>query len=98
MWVSLWDQTWRIVVDPIRSQVYAASIPPSPCLKHSWLWWRETGCRLRPASASANAPIFIALEVLVSPSKEGTGSAGATTKFIRLTFVRPVERFLAQVI
>jgi hypothetical protein len=39
--------------------------------------------------------------VLVSPSKEGTGligAAGAITQFLRLTFLRPVERFLAQVI
>ena len=39
--------------------------------------------------------------MLVSPSKEGTGligAAGAITQFLRLTFLRPIERFLAQVI
>jgi hypothetical protein len=38
--------------------------------------------------------------VLFSPSKEGTGigAAGAITQFLRLTFLRPIERFLGQVI
>ena len=38
--------------------------------------------------------------MLFSPSKEGTGigAAGAITQFLRLTFLRPIERFLGQVI
>ena len=39
--------------------------------------------------------------MLASPSQEGTGligAAGAITQFFRLTFLRPIERFLAQVI
>jgi hypothetical protein len=43
--VEWWDTTWRIAVEPVRSEVYAARIL-SPCLLHSWWWWRESGCRL----------------------------------------------------
>jgi hypothetical protein len=44
--VEWWDTTWRIAVSPIRAEVYSARIAPSPCLLHSWWWWRESGCRL----------------------------------------------------
>jgi hypothetical protein len=43
--VEWWDTTWRIAVDPVRSEVYAARIH-SPCLLHSWWWWRSAGCRM----------------------------------------------------
>jgi hypothetical protein len=44
--VEWWDTTWRIAVEPVRSEVYAARIH-SPCLLHSWWWWwRSAGCRL----------------------------------------------------
>jgi ABC-type uncharacterized transport system involved in gliding motility auxiliary subunit len=46
MWVSLWDQTWRIAVEPTKANIYSAKmISLSPCTK-SWWHWRETGCRL----------------------------------------------------
>ena len=44
--VEWWDTTWRIAIEPVRSEVYAARMSPSPCLLHSWWWWRESGCRL----------------------------------------------------
>jgi hypothetical protein len=44
--VEWWDTTWRIAIEPVRSEVYAARMAPSPCLLHSWWWWRESGCRL----------------------------------------------------
>ena len=47
MWVSLWDNVWRVSVEPTRASIYSAdqSLGPSPC-RSSWWWWRETGCRL----------------------------------------------------
>jgi hypothetical protein len=45
-WVSLWDQTWRVAVEPTRASIYTARIGASPCLTSSWWWWRETGCCL----------------------------------------------------
>ena len=49
MWVSLWDNVWRVSVEPVRGAIYDTRLNrlgPSPCLRSSWWWWRETGCRL----------------------------------------------------
>jgi hypothetical protein len=46
MWVSLWDQTWRIAVEPTKASIYSARLGPSHCLSHSWSWWWTEGCRL----------------------------------------------------
>jgi hypothetical protein len=29
MWVSLWDNVWRVSVEPTRASIYAARIGPS---------------------------------------------------------------------
>ena len=49
MWVSLWDNVWRVSVEPVRGAIYDTRLDrlgPSACLRSSWWWWRETGCRL----------------------------------------------------
>ena len=30
MWVSLWDNVWRVSVEPTRASIYPARIGPSP--------------------------------------------------------------------
>ena len=44
--VEWWDTTWRIAVDPIRSEVYRARLSPSRCLTGSYWWWRSAGCQV----------------------------------------------------
>jgi hypothetical protein len=49
MWVSLWENVWRVSVEPVRGAIYDARLNhlgPSPCLRSSWMWWRAAGCRL----------------------------------------------------
>jgi hypothetical protein len=36
MWVSLWDNVWRVSVEPTRASIYTARMSPSHCLSHSW--------------------------------------------------------------
>jgi hypothetical protein len=43
MWVSLWDNVWRVSVEPVRGAIYDTRLNrlgPSPCLRSSWMWWR----------------------------------------------------------
>jgi hypothetical protein len=44
MLVEWWDSTWKVAVEPVRSQVYSARMSPSPCFYRSW--WRSSGCRV----------------------------------------------------
>jgi len=44
--VVWWDSTWRIAVEPVRSQAYTAKLGHSHCLTRSYWWWRSAGCRL----------------------------------------------------
>ena len=37
------DWTWRVAVEPVRSEVYGARMSPSPCFYRSWWWWRSSG-------------------------------------------------------
>ena len=49
MWVSLWDNVWRVSVEPVRGAIYETRLNrlgPSPCLRSSLMWWRSAGCRL----------------------------------------------------
>jgi hypothetical protein len=46
MWVSLWDNVWRVSVEPTKVSIYSARIGPSHCLSHSWSWWWTEGCKL----------------------------------------------------
>jgi hypothetical protein len=46
MLVEWWDSTWRVAVEPVRSEVYGARMSPSPCAYRSWWWWQSAGCRL----------------------------------------------------
>ena len=46
MWVSLWDNVWRVSVEPVRGAIYDTRLNhlgPSPCLRSSWMWWRDDG-------------------------------------------------------
>jgi hypothetical protein len=48
-WVLLWENVWRVSVEPVRGAIYDARLNrlgPSPCLCSSWMWWRTAGCRL----------------------------------------------------
>ena len=45
-WISIWELDMAASVDPVRSQIYAARIGQSPCLLHSYWWWRSAGCRV----------------------------------------------------
>jgi hypothetical protein len=48
-WVLLWENVWRVSVEPVRGAIYDARLNrlgPSPCLRSSWMWWRTAGCRL----------------------------------------------------
>ena len=39
MWVLLWENVWRVSVEPVRSAIYDARLNrlgPSPCLRSSW--------------------------------------------------------------
>jgi hypothetical protein len=44
------DKTWKIAVEPTRTNVYSAQISRaldhSACLRSSFWWWRLAGCRL----------------------------------------------------
>ena len=63
-----------------------------------WGWAVNTEAELPCMMIQPRVP---SLGVLVSPSKEGTGligAAGAITQFLRLTFLWPIERFLAQLL
>jgi hypothetical protein len=49
MWVSLWDNVWRVSVEPVRGAIYDTRLNrlgPSPCLRSSWMLWRSATCRL----------------------------------------------------
>ena len=49
MWVSLWENVWRVSVEPVRGAIYETRLNrlgPSACLRSSWMWWRSAGCRL----------------------------------------------------
>jgi hypothetical protein len=47
MWVSLWENVWRVSVEPTRAQIYKARIAPLDCLAPlAWWWKRQAGCRL----------------------------------------------------
>ena len=44
MWVSLWDNVWRVSVEPVRGAIYDTRLNrlgPPPCLRSSWMWWRS---------------------------------------------------------
>jgi hypothetical protein len=43
MWVSLWDNVWRVSVEPTRASIYCARIGPSHCLSHSWIMVVDRG-------------------------------------------------------
>jgi hypothetical protein len=43
MWISLWDQTWRIAVEPTKVSICSARIGPSHCLSHSWIMVVDRG-------------------------------------------------------
>ena len=43
MLVEWWNSTWRVAVEPVRSEVYGARMIPSPCFYRSWWWWRSSG-------------------------------------------------------
>ena len=43
MLVEWWNSTWRVAVEPVRSEVYGARMIPSPCFHRSW---RSSGCRV----------------------------------------------------
>jgi hypothetical protein len=47
-WVLLWENVWRVSVEPTRGAIYDARLNrlgPS-CLRSSWWWWRSADCRL----------------------------------------------------
>ena len=49
IWVSLWENVWRVSVEPVRGATYDARLNrlgSSPCLRSSWMRWRAAGCRL----------------------------------------------------
>ena len=50
MWVSLWDNVWRVSMQPVRSQAYTTQISRaldhSACFRSSLMWWRSAGCRV----------------------------------------------------
>jgi hypothetical protein len=45
MWVSLWDNVWRVSVEPGRNLRHSTQSPwPfAMCLRSSWMWWRSAG-------------------------------------------------------
>jgi hypothetical protein len=46
MWVSLWENVWRVSVEPTRASIYSARIGPSPCMLKSWSWWWTAKCKV----------------------------------------------------
>src|SRR5262245_50610732 len=49
MWVSLWENVWRVSVEPVRGAICENRLNrlgPSPCLRSSWMRWRLAECRL----------------------------------------------------
>jgi hypothetical protein len=50
MRVSLWDNVWRVVVQPVRSQAYTTqmsrALDHSAGFRSSLMRWRLAGCRL----------------------------------------------------
>ena len=46
-WVLLWENVWRVSVEPTRANIYKARIGPSDCLAPIAPWWKQqAGCRL----------------------------------------------------
>jgi hypothetical protein len=46
MLVEWSDSTWRVAVEPVRSEVFSARMSPSPCFYRPWWWWQSAGCRV----------------------------------------------------
>ena len=50
MWVSLWENVWRVAVQPVRSEAYTTqmsrALDQSACFRSSLMWWRSAGCRV----------------------------------------------------
>ena len=49
IWVSLWENVWRVSVEPVRGAIYDTRLNrlgSSPCLRSSWMRWRAAGYRL----------------------------------------------------